>query len=402
VSPGATIKGEKLMRGINFFKMVSVFLVFTAFLFPNVADANDKFYFMDFSWEDNRETVKNKMETNHFEIRQDGATQSPEFQEVGVDGPILSDYKEQMNAIDAKLPSNLLFHIYAGMGPSDSPAFFGTFCVSNAIDKLTFYNIKLNSDHMDSIEGVLVEKYGPPSLSNEYYKVWQKGGEKLLLLANREILYLNEEHLKAAISKMASGVNDAKNNELQMVRGISASQCDNGLCFHGIGWDAKTENFKQMMRAKKYFIRDPKKARFNCFPFDEDTMLKDFEKRANPTFLQDKNVITEFSGFNEDKSIPVSGVNFYFSSRTGKLLYYVIEFDRDFEESLLGSFECAAGKSNEYVLGKYWSKNDIYIYKSSNTVLYLNKKNVSEHVSLIEGEGQSGSANQQQKMKEMF
>ena len=265
-----------------------------------------------------------------------------------------------------------------------------------------FYNIKVNFDHRENIEGILIEKYGHPSSTDEYYKLWQNGGEKLFLLSNREILYLNEVHLKMAISEMTSGVDDAKNKELKMVSGVVASQCDSALCFHKIGWDSKNEDFKQTMKNKNYFIRDPKKVKFEYFPFDEDNMLDDLRKRANPTFLQDKKVIIEFSGFNKDKSIPVGGVNFYFSSRTGKLLYCKVEIDREFRKSSLESLDFSVGKGNEYALGKYWNKNNIYVYNSSNQLLYFNKKHASEHVNLIEGEGKSESANQQQKMKKMF
>jgi hypothetical protein len=390
------------MRKIRFFKLASVLLVFTLFLLPNVSNAKDKYNFMDFSWDDNGETVKNKMGKNNFKIRRDSDTKNPDFEEVGVGGPTLAGFKKQINAIDAKLPSNLLFHVYAGMGPSDSPAFFGTFCISNAINKLTFYNIKVNSDHRDGIEGILIEKYGPPSSTDENYKLWEQDGEKLFLLRDREILYLNEVHLKSAISKMTFGVNDAKNKELQMVSGVFATQCGSDLCFHAIGWESKIEDFKQMMKGKHYFIREPKKIKFEYFPFDEDKMLDDFKKRANPTFIQDKKIISEFSGFNEDKSIPVSGVNFYFSSQTGNLLYYIVEIDRDFKKSLINSFDSSVGQSNDYVLGQYWNKNNIYVYSSSNKILYFNKKHVSEHVGLIEDEGKSEGANQQQKMKKMF
>ena len=390
------------MRKIRFYKLASVLLLFTVFLLPIVSHANDNFTFMDFSWDDNGETVKNKMEKNNFQIRRDFDTKNPDFEEVGVGGPVLSNYKKKMNAIEAKLPSNLLFHVFAGMGPSDSPAFFGTFCISNAINKLTFYNIKVNSGHRDSIAGVLIEKYGQPSSTDENYKLWQQGGEKLFLLSDREILYLNEDHLKMAISEMTSGIKDAKNKELQMVSGVFASQCDSDLCFQGIKWDARIDNFKQMMKSKHYFIRDPKKTKLEYFPFDEDNMLNDFKKRANPTFLQNRKVISEFSGFNEDKSIPVGGVNFYFSSRTHNLLYCIVEIERDFKESVLESFVSSIGEGNEYALGKYWNKKDIYVFNSSNKLLYFNKKYVSEHVAIIEGEGKNEGANQQQKMKKMF
>jgi len=318
------------MKKISDFKPTSVFLAFTVLLlFPILSYANDNFSFMDFSWSDDAATVKSKMEKNNFQIRRNFETKSPDFQEVVIGGiSILSDYKKQMYAIDAKLPPSLLFKVYAGMGPSDSPAFFGTFCISNAVNKLTFYNIKVNSDHRDNIESILVEKYGTPSSADEYYKLWQKGGEKLFLLSNREILYLNEDHLKVAISEMTAGAEGAKNKELQLVRRIFASQCDGDLCFQGIGWDAKEDNFKQLMKSKHYFIRKPKKTKFSYFPFDEDNMLDDFKKRANPTFLQDKKVISEFSGFNEEKSIPVGGIKFYFSSRTHNLLYYIIDIER--------------------------------------------------------------------------
>ena len=391
------------MKKIRVYKPASVFLAFTVLLlFPILSHANDNFSFMNFSWSDDAETVKSKMEKNNFQIQRDFETKSPNFQEVGVGIPILSDYKKQMYAIDAKLPSSLLFKVYAGMGPSDSPAFFGTFCISNAVNKLTFYNIKVNSDHRDNIESVLVEKYGTPSSADEYYKLWQKGGEKLFLLSNREILYLNEDHLKMAISGMTSGVKDAKNKELQLVSNIFASQCAGDLCFHGIGWDAKGNNFKQLMKSKQYFIRDPKKTKFGYFPFDEDNMLDDFKKRANPTFLQDKKVISEFSGFNKNKSIPVGRINFFFSSRTHNLLYCIVEIESDFKKSVLEALGTSIGSGKEYALGKYWNKMDIYVFNSSNKLLYFNNKNVSEHVSLIEDEGRNEGANQQQKMKKMF
>lgn len=384
-------------------KLVLVFLVFTVIIYsPDFSHANDNFSFMDFSWNDDSETVKNKMEKNNFQIRRDFETKSPDFQGVGVGIPILSDYKKQIYAIDAKLPSSLLFKVYAGMGPSDSPAFFGTFCISNAVNKLTFYNIKVNSDHRDNIAGILVEKYGDPSYSGEHYKLWQKGGEKLFLLSDREILYLNEDHLKMAISEMTSGVKDAKNEELQLVVKIFASQCAGDLCFQGIGWDAKRNNFKQLMKSKHYFIRNPKKTKFGYFPFSEDNMLNDFKKRANPTFLQDKKVISEFSGFNEDKSIPVGGISFYFSSRTHNLLYCIVEVERDFKKSVFEALGSSIGSGKEYALGKYWNKMDIYVFNVSNKFLYFNKKNVSEHVSLIEDEGKNEGTNQQQKMKKMF
>ena len=56
-----------------------------------------------------------------YQLRRNFETKSPDFQEVGGGIPILSDYKKQIYAIDAKLPFSLLFKVYAGMWPSDSP-----------------------------------------------------------------------------------------------------------------------------------------------------------------------------------------------------------------------------------------------------------------------------------------
>jgi len=391
------------MKKFMTYKLVLVFWAFAViFYFPNLSHANDNFSFMDFSWNDNAETVKNKMEKKNFRIRRDFETKSPDFQEVGIGIPSLSDYSKQMNAIDAKLPSSLLFKVYTGMGPADSPAFFGTFCISNAINKLTFYNIKVNPDHRDNIEGVLVEKYGTPSSSDEYYKLWQKGGEKLFLLSDREILYLNEDHLNRAISEMTSGIKDAKSKELQLLNKLFVAQCDNTLCLQEISWNVKEDSFKQLIKSKHYFIRDPKKTNFGYFPFDEDKMLDDFKKGANPAFLKNKRIISEYSGFNEDKSIPVGGINFYFSSRTQKLVYYIVEIERDFRKSILEVLDTSIGSGKEYALGKYWNKENIYIFNSSNKLLYFNKNNASEHVSLVANEGKKEAGSQQQKMKKMF
>jgi len=75
---------------------------------------------------------------------------------------------------------------------------------------------------------------------------------------------------------------------------------------------------------------------------------------------------------------------------------------KDFKKSVLEAFDSSIGDSKEYALGKYWIKNNIYVFGSSNKLLYFNKKHVSEHVNLIEGEGKSEGVNQQQKMKKMF
>jgi hypothetical protein len=164
-------------------KLVLVFCaIFAISCISTLLYANDLFSFMNFSWNDSAQTVKNKMTKNNFQIRRDFETQCPDFLQFSDEIQSLTDYKKQMNAITAKLPSSLLFKVYAGMGPVDSPASLGTFCISNAINKLVFYTIQVNDTHRDNIENVLVEKYGPPSfVDKKYYELWQKGGEKLFL-----------------------------------------------------------------------------------------------------------------------------------------------------------------------------------------------------------------------------
>jgi hypothetical protein len=296
----------------------------------------------------------------------------------------------------------LLFKVYAGEGPSDSPANFGTFCISKVINKLTFYNIKINPAHRDSIERVLVEKYGVPSSTNEYFKLWQNGDEKLFLLEKREILYVNEAHLKIAIAKMTSGINEAKNKELNLLAKIFISQCAGDLCFYGIGWASKENNFKQLMKKKRYFIRNPESVNFGYFPFGQDNMLDDFNNRANPKFLQNKEVISKWSGFNEDKNMPLEGIKFYFSSRTHKLLYYIVKFKSEYRDNVIEALDSSIGRGKDYFHGKYWEKKNIYIFEYSSNLLYFNKINVSEHVALIEGEGISEGEQQQQKLEKIF
>ncbi|MCX7001299.1 MAG: hypothetical protein NT106_13550, partial [Candidatus Sumerlaeota bacterium] len=345
-------------------KLVLIFWAFAViFYFPNLIHANDNFSFMDFSWNDNAEIVKNKMEKNNFSIEGDFETKSPNFQEVFEFDEVtsLSIYREKLKAIDAKLPSSLLFKVYDISGPADSAALSGKFCISNAINKLTFYNITINPINRDNIEGILVGKYGMPSSSNENYKLWQKGEEKLFLLLDREILYLNEEHLNRAISKMTSGIKDAKSKELLLLNKVFVAQCDNTLCLHEISWNVKEDSFQQLMKSKHYFIGNPKKITFNLFPFEGDKMLDDLEERAHPAFLIDEKVISEYSGSNKDKNIPISGVKFYFSSRTQKLLYYIVEIESDFKENIRDVLDTSIGSSKKYALGKYWNKENIYI-----------------------------------------
>lgn len=384
-------------------KIIIIFLLFTTIIFlPFYSYAIDNYSFMNFSWNDSAETVKTKMEKNDFQIRRDYETANPSFMINEFPIPYISNYINRLSAINVKLPSNLLFKVYEGMGPTNSPAFYGAFCISNTLKKLVYFTIKVNSDHEDKIEQVLTGKYGTPSVVGGNYKMWEKGGEKLFLIINHEIIYLNEEHLNKAVSAMTSGIEGAKTKEGNQLNNIFVTQINNTLCFNDISWEIKADNFKNIIKKKNFFIRDPKKTIFNYFPFNEDKTLNDFQKKANPLFLTDKNIILEYSGFNEDKNVPVGGIVFHFSTRTQKLLYYTVEFERNLKEGIIETLDSIVGSGKQYALGKYWSKDNINIYNSSNCLLYLNIKNVSEHVSLIEKEGEKETGKQQQKMKEMF
>ena len=90
-------------------KLVLVFCtIFTVSCFPTLLHASDSFSFMDFTWDDSGQAVKNKMTKNNFQIRREFETKSPDFLQSHNEAGRILDYKKQMISIEAKLPSSLL------------------------------------------------------------------------------------------------------------------------------------------------------------------------------------------------------------------------------------------------------------------------------------------------------
>ncbi len=389
------------MRNLTVKTIYFIFLTMVLSLTP-LASYGDEFAFLNFSWSDSNDVVKAKMQKNGFGIRSDFDTSSPEFMEV-MDGlPETNPYKKEMGEIKAELPANLQFHIYAGMGPADSPAQFGTFCVSNPINKLVFYNIKVNSDFRDKMEQMLVEKYGEPSVKTDDYTLWKKGNEQLFFIAKREILYLNEDQLKQGISSMKGGVSAAVSSKNDSLKSIFLTSCENIICFQNIPWGATVETISPLLKKSNYEVRNPEMGRFEFPPFEEKEILSPMEKLANPSVLGNEAFVVKVPGYNSDEKIPVGKFSFHFSTLTNKLLYYIVEIRDGSQEQTYSLLDSAIGASKKHDCGKYWAKAPIYIFNISTKLLYLHKQNASEHIDIVTKKAEKAGNKQNDQIKKMF
>ncbi|MCF7889303.1 MAG: hypothetical protein K9L78_04195 [Victivallales bacterium] len=388
---------------VSYNKFILVSIVCIMVFFTNVLYAEETYQFKNFNWNDGNKSVKKKLQEQDFNIRFSSTDKYFKIQEaLVIDVPYLSNIQDKLNKLrefNVDLPKSNTFQSYEGTGPEDDITSYYHFYIYNKLDKLVACNVRIRKEYRSRVHNSLKEKYGSPNVSNDNYIIWKNENQLLASLVNgREVVYLNKTNLNHAVKEMRKGLEAKAQNREDKLENIFTNKEKGKLSFYAINWNTERQKLAESLSDNDFHIRDSEKTNYyDVSTFTEGhALLEKFNDKSNKYETNDKYVI-KHSGFYEGNVIPVGSISFYYSSMNNKLLYMIVEINRDSQKNIVNIFNNNF-TGHDYSVGKYWNKDNVYVFKCSNRLFYINKKHTNSHFNQLKKVKSKESSDEKEKI----